>query len=51
MSHNKYRGGSRAAAASKTDHFVITVNGWKSVTIITKRVILVFPATLDPPLS
>ena len=30
------RGGSRTAAASKMEHFVIIVNGWKQLTIITK---------------
>ena len=30
------RGGSRTAATSKMEHFVIIVNGWKPLTIITK---------------
>ena len=30
------RGGSRTAAISKVEHFVIIVNGWKSLTVITK---------------
>ena len=34
------RGGPRAAATSKMERFVITVNGWKLLTIITKRSIL-----------
>ena len=34
------RGGSRAAATSKIERFVIIVNGWKPLTIITKRSIL-----------
>ena len=43
-------GGSRAAAASKMEHFVIIVNGWMSLTIITKRSIMDVAAALDPPL-
>ena len=34
------RGRSRAAATSKMESFVITVNGWKPLTIITKLFIL-----------
>ena len=41
------RGGSRAAAISKMEHFVIIVNGWK-LTIITKRSILDVAAARDP---
>ena len=54
------RGGSRASAASKMEHFVIivngwkyfviTVSGWKLLTIITKSSILDVAAVLDPPL-
>ena len=44
------RGGSRAAAASKMERFVIIVNGWKSLTIITKHSILDIAAALDSPL-
>ena len=44
------RGGSRAAATSKMEHFVIIVNGWKQLTIITKGSILDVAAALDPPL-
>ena len=29
------RGGFRATAASKMEHYVIIVNGWKTLTIIT----------------
>ena len=47
----KGRGGSRTAAASKMEHFVITVNPWKPLTIITKRSILDVAAVLDPPLK
>ena len=42
------RGGSRTAAKSKMEHFVIIVNGRS--TIITKRSILDVAAVLDPPL-
>ena len=45
------RGGSRTAAASKMEHFVIIVNGWKPLTIITIRSILDVAAVLDPPLA
>ena len=47
----KYRDESRAAARSKTECFVIIVNGWKLLTIITKRPILDVAAVLDPPLK
>ena len=43
------RGGSRTAAASKMERFVLIVNGWKPLTIITKRSILDVTAALDPP--
>ena len=45
------RGGSRAAATSKMERFVIIVNGCKPLTIITKRSILDVAAVLDPPLA
>ena len=45
------RGGSRAAATSKMEHFVIIVNGCKPLTIITKRSILDVAAVLDPPVT
>ena len=45
------RDGSRAAALSKMERFVIKVNGFQPLTIITKRSILVVAAALDPPLS
>ena len=45
------RGGSRAAAASKMECFVIVVNSFQPLTIITKHSILVVAAALDPPLS
>ena len=34
------KGGSRTVAACKIEHFVIIVNGWKPLTIMTKRSIL-----------
>ena len=43
-----YRGGSRAAVTSKMERFVITVSGWKPLTIITKRSVLDVAAVLDP---
>ena len=39
-----------AAATSTVERFVIIVNGWKQLTIITKRCILDVAAALDPPL-
>ena len=49
----KHIGGSRAAAAtSKMERFVIIVNCWRPLTIITKRFILdVAAAALDPSLD
>ena len=44
------RGGSRTATTSKMEHFVIIVNGWKPLTIITKSSILDVAAVLGPPL-
>ena len=43
-------GGSRAAATSKMERFVIIVNGFQPLTIITKRSILDVVEVLDPPL-
>ena len=43
------RGGSRAAATSKMERFVIIVNGFQPLTIIKKRSILDIAAVLDPP--
>ena len=48
---SKTRGGSRTAATSKIESFVIIVNGWNPLTIITKRSILDVAAALDPPLK
>ena len=45
-----FRGGSRTAATSKMEHFVIINNGWKPLTITTKSSILDVAAILDPPL-
>ena len=43
------RGGSRTAATSKMERFVIIVGSWKPLTIITKHFILVIAAALHPP--
>ena len=48
---NTSRRGSRAAATSKMERFVIIVKDWKPLTIITKRSILDAAAVLDPPLT
>ena len=45
------RGGSRAAATSKMECFVIIVNGFQPLTIITKHSLLDVTAALYPPLS
>ena len=45
------RGGSRTAATSKMKHFVIIVNGFQPLTIITKHSILDIAAVLDLPLQ
>ena len=44
------RGGSRAAATSKMELFVIIVNDFQPLTIITKGPILDAATALDPPL-
>ena len=44
------RGGSRAAATSKIERFVIIFNGFQPLAIITKHSILNVTAALDPPL-
>ena len=44
------RGESRTAATSKMEIFVILVNGFQPLTIITKCSILDVTAVLDPPL-
>ena len=45
-----FRGGSRTAATSKMERFVIIVNDWKPLIIITKHFILDVAAVLDLPL-
>ena len=50
QSFTMLRGGSRAVATSKMERFVIIVNGFQPLTIITKRSILHVAAALDPPL-
>ena len=47
---NILRSGSRAAATSKVERFVIIVHGFQSLAIITKRSTLDVAAALDPPL-
>ena len=49
--NEKARCGSKTAATSKMEHFVIIVKGWKPLTIITKSSILDVSAVLDPPLK
>ena len=44
------KGGSRTAATSNMEHFVIIVTGWKPLTVVTKSSILDVAAVLDPPL-
>ena len=51
LREEKYRGGSRTAATSKMEHFVIIVNGFQPLTIITKPSILDVAAVLDLPLK
>ena len=45
------KGGSRIAATSKMERFVIIANRFQPLTIITKRSILDVAAILDPPLT
>ena len=47
---NISRGRSRTAVISKMERFVIILNGWKPLTIITKHSILDVAAVLDPPM-
>ena len=47
----KYRRGSRTAATSKVELFVIIVNGFEPLTIITKSSTLDVATVLDPPLT
>ena len=48
--NTRLRGGSKAAATSRMEHFVIIVNGFHPLTIIIKRSILDVAVALDPPL-
>ena len=48
---SEFRGGSRTAATSKMERFVIIVNGLKLLTIIIKRSILDVATVLDQPLE
>ena len=45
------QGGSRTAASSKMELFVIIVNGFQPLSIITKCSMLDVAAVLDPPLT
>ena len=45
------RGGLRGAATSKVELFVIIVNAWKPLTVITKGSTFDVVAVLDPPLE
>ena len=47
----KFKAGSRIAATSKVELFVIIVYGWKPLTIIIKSSTLDVAAVLDPPLN
>ena len=49
--HESLGGGSRTTAASKMERFVLIVNDFQPLTVITKRSILDVAAVLDPPLS
>ena len=51
MLYSATRIGSSAAATSKLERFVIIVNGFQPLTIITKRSILDVPTALDTPLA
>ena len=51
MFRGNIRGGSRTAATSKMERFVIIVHGFQPLTIITKRSIVDLGAALDPPLN
>ena len=46
-----HRGRSRATATSKMERFVVIVNGFQPLTIITKRSILDVAVALDLPLT
>ena len=44
------RGGCRTSSTSMMEHFVLIVNDWKPLTIVTKNSILDVAAVLDSPL-
>ena len=46
----RYKGGFRTTATTKMERFLIIVNGWKALTIITKCFTLDVAAVPDPPL-
>ena len=50
LKSNINRGGSRTAATSKVELFLIIVNGFQPLTIITKSSTLDVAALLDSPL-
>ena len=50
MRHTMVRAGSRTAATSKMELFVIILNGFQPLAIITKSSILDAAAVLDLPL-
>ena len=50
LCHRCFKSGSRTAATSKMEGFVIIVNSFLPLTIIKKRSILDVAAILDPPL-
>ena len=50
MQKNLFRGGFRTAATPNMERFVIIINGFQLLTIITKSSILDVVAILDPPL-
>ena len=45
-----FRGGSKTVATSKIEHFVIIVNGFRPLTIITKSSLLDVAEVLEPTL-
>ena len=49
--HRDFRGGSRTVASSKVELFMVIVNSFQLLTIITKCSILHVAAVLDPPLD
>ena len=51
MIYTVFGGGSKAAATYNMERFVIIVNGFQPLTIITKHSILDVAAALDPPLA